>query len=405
MEPVDMSYFAQMDPSYPPMAMSCPPMTNRPFGEEVANFPLIPVRSDEMMELATTEMEQRNKMMEEMQNVKFEDVLKRSPFSENASRGGSMGGMGGGSMPGMGGGSMPGMGGAMGSSSMGGSPGGSMTGGMGGAGRSSNQSWMVNTAAGNMNMTGNAAAMTPVDYYLFRFFDFDIKDGVTYVYRVRLILANPNYNIDPNFVDDPKTVAETFVMSGFSEVSNPVSVGRVSRIYAEQVELPKQPGEEPKVTLASIYFDKDSSTESVVKGQKVIRGQVANFPKQTHKPVETQSMPGMMGMMGSSMGAMGPGGMPAAGTTGRGKGASKGGGSGIKQVDHTSDVCIVDIYAGDLPTGERSSGKVIILEPSGIVQVRDIRQDLRDLKIYEDGSSRSGTTGTMGPMGAMGSMM
>ena len=79
MEQVDMSYFAPLDPNYPPMAMSCPPMVNRFYGEEIANLPNIPIRSDELMEQATTEMELRNKLTEKMQNISRDEILKRSP--------------------------------------------------------------------------------------------------------------------------------------------------------------------------------------------------------------------------------------------------------------------------------------------------------------------------------------
>ena len=39
-----------------------------------------------------------------------------------------------------------------------------------------------------------------IPYYLFRFFDFTVESGKRYVYRVRLMLLNPNYEIPPRFL-------------------------------------------------------------------------------------------------------------------------------------------------------------------------------------------------------------
>lgn len=364
MEQVSGSYFTPIDPNYPPMAMTCPPMVNRMFGEEVANLPNIPVQSSEMMEQATVDMEKRNKLMAEVQNIKLEDVMKRSPFA--SSGGGGEAGMG--AAPNMGGGP------DMGQSQSAGNP-----------------SWMVNR---NLSV-GSQGSFAPVDYYLFRFFDFDVKENLTYYYRVRLFLANPNYDIDPNFVVDPTTVNKTFVVSDYSDVSNPVSLGQDSRIFVEQLQTPSQKGQEPLVEVASIYFDYETATESVIKDQKVIRGQVANFLKQNHKPVES-SAPSTMG--GAEMGIM-----PT--TKRKRKKTDKSG----KVVDHISDVCILDVFGGyRLPTGEqRSPGKLLILEPNGLVQLRNVSEDVRELERYENKTNKPamGEGAGFGPMGPGGGIM
>ena len=378
MEQVDMSYFAPLDPNYPPMAMSCPPMVNRFYGEEIANLPNIPIRSDELMEQASTEMELRNKLTEKMQNISRDEILKRSPYEgSNMMMGGGdmMGGMGG---PGMGMGS-------------------EMGGGMGNA-QTGSQQWMINR---NTGMIGaNQMNVAPVDYYLFRFFDFDVEKGKTYYYRVKLILANPNYNIDENFVEDPKTTKVTMVESEFSDPSNPVSLGRDARVFAEQVEAPNKPGDDPKATLASIYFDMDSATESLVKGQKVVRGQVANFVRQTHKPLETRTATTMgMGSM-DPMGGMDPSMM------GKSK-KKKGAGKDTKTVDHISDVCVLDLFGGYRIPGSdlRSPGKMLLLEPSGLVQIKEVREDTRELKRIEQGGAKPALDGGLGSMGPAGSLM
>lgn len=372
MEQVDLSYFAPLDPNYPPMAMVCPPMSNRMFGEEVANLPNIPVQSDELMDQASTEMEERNKLLEKMQDVRVEDILKRSPFaSANSTRGmGAMGMEGGGPegapMGGMDGGMGPGMGGGM--------------------GQSQSTSWMINKNVGQtIDLESNVA---PVDYYLFRFFDFDVQPNKTYVYRVKLKLANPNYGVDENFVEDPKTVGLTFIESPYSEVSNPVSLGKVSRIFFQTIAEDERVGRAPNLLVSSIYFDVDSGSESIVKDQKVVRGQVANFPKQTHKPLESnrQSTLGMSPEMG-----MDP--MMAGGSSKSKKKKETG-----KMVDHVSDVCVMDVFGGyKLPGGDlRSPARALILQPNGLVQTRYLSEDKRELNRFE-----KGTSGNANPMGGM----
>ncbi|MDO5554187.1 MAG: hypothetical protein Q4G68_10540 [Planctomycetia bacterium] len=378
-EQVDPSYFAAQLPSYPPMAMSCPPMVNRLFGEEVANVPNIPLSSEEMMNLATTEMQERNKLEAKLQDVNMDDILSRSPFEGTGNDRSGMG-----NPMGMGGGGME-------------FGAGNDLGGMTGGGRSGGNtaSWMINrNAASLVTSTGDLAS--PVDYYLFRAFDFDVEMGKTYYYRVKLILANPNFGLDENFVEDPTTVGRTYISSEFSESSNPVSLGRVSRIYAEQVEAPSVPGGEPRATLASVYFDSETATESVEKTLRVTRGQVANFPRRVHKPLApaAQSTLGSdpMGMMG------GPG--EATGSKRKKNTQNK----DTKLVDHVSDICVLDAFGGyRLPGGElRSPGKMILLEPSGLVRVHEVREDMRELGRIEAKSAKPESgMGGIGPGASM----
>ncbi len=377
MEQVSGSYFTPIDPNYPPMAMSCPPMINRMFGEEVANLPNIPVQSSEMMEQATTDMEKRYKVLADMQNIKLEDVMKRSPFGNT---------MAGAAGPGGGAPRMDMPGGGMGGPDMAG--GADM--GQGQGQSRANPSWMVNKDIA----VGSQGSFAPVDFYLFRYFDFDVKENITYYYRVRLYLANPNYDIDPNFVVDPATVNKTFIVSDFSDASNPVSLGQDSRIFVEQLQTPARKGQEPQIEVASIYFDYETASESIIKDQKIIRGQVANFLKQNHKAVESAA-PSIMGGMDSPM---------AAPPKKKKKKTDKAG----KVVDHISDICVLDVFGGyRLPTGDqRSPGKLLILEPNGLIQLRDVSEDVRELERYENKAKSPGAGGAPGfGLGPGSSMM
>ena len=316
---VGYNYQAPIVANFPPMAMSCPPMANKPFGEEVANLPNIPLNSTEQIAVQADDMKEWNKLQEEMQQMDETTLLDRDPFAD--ARGG-MGGafMGAGMMGGMdsmGGGASSG-----GMSGMGGS--GSMNGG-------DNNSWLVNQNAITRSRMKVQQSLS-VDYYLFRYFDFEVEPEKTYVYRVKLILANPNYGVKEEFVENPDTVETKFVESEFSVPSNPVALGADARVFAQEVVAPTKPGLEPRIMMASVYFDADSASESLVQNQQLKRGAVANFMNQSHNPVNVQG-----GMSSDMMSEMYYGG-----------GAKKGkGGKGKKStVNHISDITIVDALGG-----------------------------------------------------------
>lgn len=377
-EQVGYSYFAPPTQSVP-MAMSCPPMANKPFGEEIANLPNIPLNSADQLEVQEQEMAEWQKLQETMNTIDESTILARDPFA-NAS--GMAGGMGGGSGMNMG----MGVGGGMGGS-----------GGMGGgaAGAGADNSWLVNREAAQASML-RVQASASVEYYLFRYFDFDVEENKSYSYRVKLVLANPNSGIEERFLEDPTSKDRTIVESPFSEESNPVSFARMSRVYAEGVTAATRLGAEPTATLSSIYFDDESATESLLQGQTLRRGQLANFYKKPHTAV---NVAGSLGGGMSGMGGMTGGGYAQAG----GRGGKKGGGG--KVVDHITDVCLLDVdggvkigKSGDL----RSPGKILLLEPNGQMTVREVKEDARELGRYD--GSQSGGYGGMGT-GAAGMMM
>ncbi|MDO4588037.1 MAG: hypothetical protein Q4C95_12210 [Planctomycetia bacterium] len=372
LDPVSQSYQTPILPGFPPMAMSCPPMTNRKFGEEVANLPGIPLQSEEMLSIVNEQMEKRNKLIEEMKDVNLDDILNRSPFDNMGTgrMGSGMGGGLGGDMgdPTAGGmGRMGGLGGMSGLGGMGGMGGDGLSGGMGNIGGSQGgdtQSWLINTEAGRT--VSLASSPSAVDNYLFRYFDFDVEPNKTYCYRVKLILANPNYGIDPNFVEDPEAVKQKNIISDNSELSNPVAIGKASRIFAEDVVASSGPGQDPVITIASNYFDTDQAKESLVKRIKVVRGQVANFEGQTHRPLDNTGYIGGMGSM-SGMGGMGYAANMKKATT--------------KTVNHVSDVCILDAIGGRKITGEtkRSPGKILVLDSTGLSRIQDVNSDTREV--------------------------
>ena len=225
------------------------------------------------------------------------------------------------------------------------------------------------------------------------YFDFEVEEGKTYQYRVKLLLANPNYGVEERFVEDPTTTEQKIVASEFSEPSNPAALGRSARVFAQSVEAPARPGMEPRVRLASIYFEQETATESLAQDLSMKLGQVANFKGKPHEAVN------VAGALQMGMGAAS--GMASQQQSG-GRGG-RGGRGGKATVDHVSDACLVDAIGGAKISGAelRSPGKIMILEPNGYLQIREVKEDARELGRYD--GSQSGGMG-MGT-GAAGMMM
>ncbi|MDO5309989.1 MAG: hypothetical protein Q4G03_10935 [Planctomycetia bacterium] len=366
---VGYNYLAPTVSNFPPMAMSPPPMANKPFGEEIANLPNIPLNSTEQIAIQSDELKEWAQLQDAMSQMSEDELLSRDPFADVAAGGSRMSaglGMNMSMDAGMGGSSGIGVG--MGAG----------VDGVGGAGNS----WLVNQNAINASRMRIQQATT-VDYYLFRFFDFEVEPDTTYVYRVKLILANPNYGVEERFVEDPATLEQRFIESDFSDPSNPVALGADARVFAETVEAPARAGSEPVIALSSIYFDAESASESIVKGQRLRRGAVANFYNQSHNPINVQGGMSADMMMGNATG----------------KGKSK---NNKKSVNHVSDETVADALGGVKISGSdyRSPGKILLLEPNGLLQIREVKEDARELSRYDD----SNTGGMMGG-GMMGGGM
>ncbi|MBO7206941.1 MAG: hypothetical protein J6W10_04940, partial [Kiritimatiellae bacterium] len=188
----------------PSLTMECPPLVNKSFGTEVTNLPNIPLLSETQKEELADQMSEMKKQEDETKkgsSRNFSAVLNTSIFSQGGQGGNARGAniRSGGLLPGM-----PNM-----------SP--------------------ISTPG--MTRGGNIGAkVTKVNYYLFRFFDFDVEDGRTYQYKVKLYLANPNYGLDVNLVEDGNSVLTPAISSAESKPSNPVSLGSESRILAESIE-------------------------------------------------------------------------------------------------------------------------------------------------------------------------
>jgi hypothetical protein len=184
------------------------------------------------------------------------------------SMGGPMGpggGMGGPMGPGGGMGGPMGPGGGMGGP-MG--PGGGMGGPMGpGGGMSGAMATTSRISAARLAMAAK------IEYRLFRFFDFDVKPGKTYQYRVKLAFENPNRHTPQRYVEDYKFVEEEFRFADWSSPTAPVTVPLGGRLLAGAI---SQRGKsEPTAKLMVKQFDRAAAT-SARREFVVTRGAVLN---------------------------------------------------------------------------------------------------------------------------------
>ncbi|MGL4941910.1 MAG: hypothetical protein ACRC46_01820 [Thermoguttaceae bacterium] len=252
-----------------------------------------------------------------------------------------------------------------------------------------------------------------VDYYLFRYFDFDVEAGKTYRYRVQLIAANPNVGLAEVAVDDPKIVTATDLTSDWSEPSNAVMVGLDSRILLGSVAAPslRRPYDDPTGKVTAVYFNLDEGSEWYSGDQTVRRGQVADFKKVKTTNADAASLVSSM-TGGSSM-------MPGGGTRPpAGRGATTAGGrrgtapATTQDVDVVSGICVLDMLGGnEFPTTKngnkdlRLPGRMLIVSPSGTIEMRSAIDDDETIdKLKTGGNAASRMGGMSSSMGMGGGM-
>src|SRR5208282_4533168 len=81
-------------------------------------------------------------------------------------------------------------------------------------GTDTRESLIAPTPDPNKPATDKAAAKdedADPDNYLLRFFDFDVKPNKQYLYRVFLVLKNPNFNLNPNVLADPELASQPYL--------------------------------------------------------------------------------------------------------------------------------------------------------------------------------------------------
>ena len=398
------------------LTFSLPPLVGRNWDESIAHVPDIPLAENEEFTPAETEEAEEGKAEETEKAAEGEE----DPFGRFSRRRGGMGGMGMGPGMGMEGGGMRGGGrrrsrGGMGGMGMG--PG--MEGGMGMPG---GEGGMMGPGMGpgmeggmGMGMGGMYQKETP--YYLYRFFDFDVEPGAHYRYRVRLALLNPNYELEPKYLQSPDLAKDSYIKSEWSEPSEIVSVPLDDRLMLASVNAGRRPSDEPKATLFAVHWDKETGQE-IFKEFPVQLGQWTEFEMERRKanPMAPGGMgmgmgmeggmgmgPGMEGGMGMGPGMEGggPGMMPGGRQPGRGRRGSRPRQPLSEKVACNADELVLDITGGEkLPGrgGMIAPGEILLMTADGVLKVRNDMDDEDDIREQKKPRELVPGRGGMGPM-------
>jgi hypothetical protein len=231
-------------------------------------------------------------------------------------------------------------------------------------------------------------------YKLFRFFDFDVEPGKHYRYRVALLLWNPNYKVEPQYLLSSDLGKSWYVETEYSEASDTITVLRDSEVLAGPVDPPIRV--RPLAKVGILRFMVDTGTETFAEYQ-VARGQLLNFHDHvlSTKPsmsgydlmsgsgYEDYEEDGMMGDYGSMLGLGGPG---MAGPSGRGSGRSrkkKDEEEEGEKIDLLTETMLLDLRGGSkLPGRDRDMmepGRILLLDAAGRLEVR---YELDDEELY-----------------------
>jgi hypothetical protein len=194
------------------------------------------------------------------------------------------------------------------------------------------------------------AASTGVAHKLLRIFDYSVKPGRKYRYRLKLALENPNFGLHPRFLKNPgapESKESKRFAKQWSEPTPVVTVPEGFGVLAGSVEAAREPW--AKLLLTAIKPDGVVAAAEV----RVQRGSVANKREKVEAidPRDQSSQP-------------------------------------MTEVDFKSRMVVVDIFGGKLVSGPRrrtnspisAPGEVLLLDAGGNLIVHN---DLEDLDDYE----------------------
>jgi hypothetical protein len=231
---------------------------------------------------------------------------------------------------------------------------------------------------------------------LFRFVDYKVEPGKTYRYRVKLWLANPNYKLPPQVLEDEAFSREAWLLTDWSTPSNPVRVPADIGVLAGPAKAGRVAFIEPRVTLGVTVFQPTSGLTKFMEFADLPRGTIVDFtaadvkrlnpPKREKKPT-TPSPYGYTGEEGMPSPEYGAEGIPGKmGSPGSGPPPGYPGYPGAStavtkpaeepEIDYLSRMMIVDLAGGEqLPTKDSAPSVVALMDPEGNLMVRDELED------------------------------
>ncbi|MDR2170381.1 MAG: hypothetical protein LBP59_09585 [Planctomycetaceae bacterium] len=232
----------------------------------------------------------------------------------------------------------------------------------------------------NPNQNNPRSANTPdnlppeeqrtISNFLFRYLDYTVEPGKSYRYRVKLILANPNYGMSEGDVANIELTKNPYLETDVSNASNRVTIPPDSRILARTVLPPPKPWEEPSANVLGVYFDLTDGSEWVWgANERVYRGSTLNIKDTiTQNPITLDKVESKRPT----------GARPPANATLDPK---------LQQrKDVITNVCIMDIHGGVLLAKDpnaptlRTPGKILVLNTAGEISVKKINDDNNEIE-------------------------
>ena len=89
---------------------------------------------------------------------------------------------------------------------------------------------------------------------LVRFMDFTCARGNSYIYRVRLIMKNPNFNYPVDALEQPDLATQEFIYSDWSDATIPAYVPQSYRYYTQRTDNPQS------VKIGMFYENEPTAT-------------------------------------------------------------------------------------------------------------------------------------------------
>ena len=241
-------------------------------------------------------------------------------------------------------------------------------------------------------------------YWLLRFFDFTVEPGKQYRYRVRLVLHNPNCDVDDRYLSE-RTQAKKqeieqaakkaedegnsrkailiryrwkYLETDWSEPTDVVSVPRDTKLLAVSVKPPLRTGDAPSASVMMITWVESHGKEAYTKTPfAVVRGKVANFPgrefppgkalknKKKKKDVGEDEDFAFLGKFGNLA--------DVGGVT-----------KDVMKVDYLSEALVLDMWGGQrLHDGRLTApGELLLHTPEGSLVVREELDDKAEYDAY-----------------------
>jgi len=228
------------------------------------------------------------------------------------------------------------------------------------------------------------------DVLLFRFFDFKVEQGKQYRYRVQLVLANPNYGVNPQYLERDDLGVQPFLNTAWSDPSPVVAVPRDSQALVVSAKG-------PSATLMLLHFNYQDGEVSFEEVAQIQRGQLLNARNRESSAAARPTMMDSMMPDSMSMGSMPMGSMPMSPYRAGRMTEEK------QTVDYLTQVVFLDgAGGGSLPGKDKSLAEpslAFFLDPNGNLLVRSELDDEAEVEIYKPPEGQRGPGVWAGPEG------